>query len=524
LFVLPFESNSQNKNSPLLAQTLTTHVGKTNFVLERASIDELFVDITNHCYDKGRLASSAKFDSPKGNAHFDGEEKSYATCEEGQKLSTCCMERSVNQSSLQSWRNDTTICHEEESQISQYVNEDDDDVILALQHGCFVAKLIRQSVFDSLGFTLSVGISTSKLVSKLAASYGKPNGQGLILPTAIGKVMEETKIKKVRNFGGKIGKKIQTLLPPGEETMGSIARFLSLADLSAALGREMGQMVFDACRGEDGELVKETVGALTKSITAFKSFGPLSFPALEKWVVLLATDIVARVELDTKRNERYPKNCNIQYVYLSECDDRITRSIRVPFPPRVTPKSSFLSETKQKLVNRVRVALESKAHFPIHRLGLSAVDFEARPKCSIDSFFKVSSGTSPVPKDTVSSNHVVSAHSLTGSQCNTYSDSRNKTMMKMCNPKVHFDGIVSREKYEIQTNESRSFNKSGLTTGNLMESDHGDLAYAQRLQALYDRENNLALFVPSTLSKNAKKHENKRRRIDSFFLKKDKPR
>jgi len=32
-------------------------------------------------------------------------------------------------------------------------------------------------VLDTLGFTLSAGISTSKLVSKLAASYGKPNGQ-----------------------------------------------------------------------------------------------------------------------------------------------------------------------------------------------------------------------------------------------------------------------------------------------------------------------------------------------------------
>lgn len=58
----------------------------------------------------------------------------------------------------------------------------------ALVLGCHIARTVRKAVFDELGFTLSAGISTSKLVAKLGATYGKPNGQAVIFPGAITKV------------------------------------------------------------------------------------------------------------------------------------------------------------------------------------------------------------------------------------------------------------------------------------------------------------------------------------------------
>lgn len=58
----------------------------------------------------------------------------------------------------------------------------------ALVLGCHVARTVRRAVFDELRFTLSAGISNSKLVAKLGATYGKPNGQAVIFPGAITKV------------------------------------------------------------------------------------------------------------------------------------------------------------------------------------------------------------------------------------------------------------------------------------------------------------------------------------------------
>ena len=100
--------------------------------------------------------------------------------------------------------------------------------------------------------------------------------------------------------------------------MSSIEQFLSLNDLNRVLGYEYAKMVFDFCRGIDEEPVKETKGALSKSITAFKSFGPTNIHSLKKWITLLATDVFARVIADTKRNNRFPKSCTIQYYYRRE--------------------------------------------------------------------------------------------------------------------------------------------------------------------------------------------------------------
>lgn len=114
---------------------------------------------------------------------------------------------------------------------------------------------------------MSAGVSTNKLVSKLGASYGKPNGQAVIFPGAMEKLMAETQIRKARMLGGKLGKKVLSLLPESETTMGSIARLLSLDNLVQEIGEESGRWVFDACRGIDYEEVKATLKVLPKSIT-----------------------------------------------------------------------------------------------------------------------------------------------------------------------------------------------------------------------------------------------------------------
>ena len=94
--------------------------------------------------------------------------------------------------------------------------------------------------------------------------------------------MEETQIKKARMLGGKLGKRVSSLLPGSENenpTMGSIARLLSLNQLQKAIGEESGRWVFDACRGIDFEEVKATLRVLPKSITVREVFfcGVLSY-------------------------------------------------------------------------------------------------------------------------------------------------------------------------------------------------------------------------------------------------------
>mmetsp|Transcript_43277 Transcript_43277/g.50674 ORF Transcript_43277/g.50674 Transcript_43277/m.50674 type:complete len:453 (-) Transcript_43277:949-2307(-) len=251
-------------------------VGKGNFILERASIDELYLDVTDHCNEI--LSSSLKED--------------------------------------EEWKNDKCsplikISKEEYESVRSLDNGNED-----LWRGCEIAKEIRQFVFNRLGFTLSAGVSLNKTLAKLGAGYGKPNNQAIILPHLIPEVMKITKVRKVRNFGGKVGKKVISMLPENKDTMASVAEILTLDSLTKTLGIDMGRWVFDACRGIDNEVVKETVGILTKSITAFKSFPKADYNSITKWIVLLVTDIVNRVEQDTERNCRSPKSCTIQYTSI----------------------------------------------------------------------------------------------------------------------------------------------------------------------------------------------------------------
>jgi len=96
--------------------------------------------------------------------------------------------------------------------------------------------------------------------------------------------------------------------------MGAIVRLLTLEALSDALGASTARLIFNLSRGIDDEPVKSTVGALTKTITSYKSFPRvIDLIGLDKWIMLLANDLVSRVDLDLKRNHRFPKTCTVHF-------------------------------------------------------------------------------------------------------------------------------------------------------------------------------------------------------------------
>ena len=364
----------------------------SGYVLERASIDELFIDVTEFCYGvldrakrkKGDGACREKSNNNDENNGDDGKISKQSTSQKRRdEFQTNCLVESA--ASLK----ESVICHQNHIPPSHIQRLDivDDDA-MALQLGCHIAHTVRRKVFDTLGFTLSAGISTSKLVAKLAASYGKPNGQAIIYPEAISYVMEETEIRKARMLGGKLGKKVQSLLPPEiiaddkkKATLGCVARLLTLDDLVSGLGEENGRWVFDACRGIEHEEVKSTLKVLPKSITAFKSFPKVSYPELEKWTALLARDVMKRVQLDNARNYRIPRSVTVGYT-MKPGGSWIGKTFRLPFPT-----DRDFDARVQRLVDNTRKILTERGEKSFIRIGFSAIDFVERPKVGIDSFF-----------------------------------------------------------------------------------------------------------------------------------------
>lgn len=483
----------------VVLESLEELLGRGNFILERASIDELFFDVTSFCLkDQGSISG-------------DG-----------------IAER-------------VEIAAQETVMVGNAnVGENDPLDVQLLRRGCWVAKSIRQSVFDKLGFTLSAGISTSKLVAKLGASYGKPNGQAVIYPSAIPYVMNETPIRKVRNLGGKIGKSVVALFPANlEPTMGNLRDYLSLPELAKSLEFESAQRVFENARGIDNETVKETAGVLVKSITAFKSFFKASIgsPEVLKWINLLAVDVVNRVQQDMDRNCRYPKSCSVQYTVSQKVGaegrskDRTTKSIRIPFPNKheKDKQGTLAMRANDSILQREGTAF-------LHRIGLCAMDFETRAaNGGIASFFGMTSDSRKLPRIVVSPAAGIEEKYVgapVGESVMFSSDSGSITndslivesISPLLDPQCQREcgaltpsgdagtsmvdlGFASKEH---RTVESTSRLKKSISITKAAVED-SDMDFAKKLQATFDRENSLL----ATLER--RRPPPKRRKIDSFF-------
>lgn len=467
----------------VILDVLDSRVGKGNFVLEKASIDELYIDVTDHC----RNPDAAVW-----------------TVEEDEDRTTYVHETSsrgvVNYafSSLQeTTRRETVVCAKRMVDLDSS-NEDED--VHALQRGCVIARGIRKEVFDRLGFTLSAGISTNKLMAKLCATHGKPNGQAVAYTEAVPYILKETKIRKTRNLGGKIGKLVSELLPEGEDTMGSISRLLSLGDLSSCLGPEKARMVWNYSHGVDKELVKETKGALTKSITSFKSFVVQSREELTNWIRLLSSDLFLRVDLDTSRNNRFPTTCTVQYYVRGEDGKRNYKngkSVRVPFP--MGDKNS--SNRSTSLVQNVEDVLLSncKDVTAIVRIGLCAVNFHERAKTSIGSYFCTPKNEDSLLKKSNES-EITQDDSKTGV---------NDAVNELVESNVG-QGLASKNDEEV------------LTKVEAEKVLDPDLAYAQKLQAKFDREDNILSAMDKNRHFKAPTLRPKRAKLEHFFKPKSK--
>ena len=96
----------------------------------------------------------------------------------------------------------------------------EDDLLLRLRLGSHLAQHLRHQLEEHKGYTLTVGISTNKLVSKLVGNVNKPKGQTTLLPpynplpgiaeSNVTKFIDEHDIGKIPGIGFKMAQKIRS--------------------------------------------------------------------------------------------------------------------------------------------------------------------------------------------------------------------------------------------------------------------------------------------------------------------------
>lgn len=253
-------------------------------VIERASIDEAYIDLTNAVQERleklqGQPISADSLPStyieglPRGPTTEDAPEK-----------------EDIRKQGLLQW-------------LGSLERDDPTSPDLRLTVGAVIVEEMRAAIERKTGFQCSAGISHNKVLAKLACGLNKPNRQTLVSHGSVPQLFSQMPIRKIRSLGGKLGASVIDVL--GVEYMGDLTQFTE-AQLQSHFGEKNGSWLYAMCRGIEHDPVKPR--QLPKTIGCSKNFpGKTALATREQvqwWLLQLALELEERLTKDRTDNGR----------------------------------------------------------------------------------------------------------------------------------------------------------------------------------------------------------------------------
>jgi len=115
-----------------------------------------------------------------------------------------------------------------------------------------VAEAVQTAVRAATSLTCALGVSTSKVVAKIASDYRKPGGLTVVPAGTEARFLEPFPVRRLPGVGPKAEER---LVGAGIETVGALAA-LGDADLKHVLPGSLGRMLRDRARGIDPRLLE----------------------------------------------------------------------------------------------------------------------------------------------------------------------------------------------------------------------------------------------------------------------------
>lgn len=260
-------------------------------VIERASIDEAYMDLTSAVQERlQKLQGQPIAAEQLATTHIEG------FPDNPEALNTDGKEE-LRQHGLHQWL--------ESLPLGDTSNPD-----LQLTIGAVIMEEMRATVESVTGFRCSVGISHNKVLAKLACGRNKPNRQTVVSLSSVPQLFSTMPISNIRNLGGKLGASITELL--GVEYMGQLSQFSEL-QLQTHFGDKTGSWLYDLCRGIEHDPVKPR--QLPKSIGCSKNFpgrtALVSQKEVQHWLLQLAFELEERLTKDQEQNNRVAKQLSV---------------------------------------------------------------------------------------------------------------------------------------------------------------------------------------------------------------------
>lgn len=221
-----------------------------------------------------------------------------------------------------------------------------------------LAQQLKNSLRTTIKLSSTIGVSSNKLVSKIASDYKKPDGLTIIEPQDVESFLDPLPIRSIPGIGKKSEEKF---LEMNLETISQL-RSVDVFTLNGLFGRKVGSYIYNAARGIDEEPVSPRHDPIQYSRIVTLKQDSKDFDFLAKDLEKLCDDLHETI---IKDNILF-KSVGIQFVQSDLTNKTKSKTLRNP--------TSSLDELKKTVIQLLKDSLEDQK-LPIRRLGVRVSDF-----------------------------------------------------------------------------------------------------------------------------------------------------
>lgn len=234
-----------------------------------------------------------------------------------------------------------------------------------------LGQQIKNSIREKTKLSCSIGISSNKLISKIASDFQKPDGLTAVSPDKTDEFLEQLQIRAIPGIGKKTEKRFSEM---NLETISDVKN-LDVFTLNKEFGRKSGTYIYNAVRGIDTEPVKEREPSIqySKIMTLKKNSKDYEFLSES------LDDLCNEVYEVVKKNNRMFKSVGVHFVQSDLANKSKSKMLRNP--------TQSLEELKKASEQLLKEALENQTN-TIRRLGVKVAELsEIQGQSDITSYF-----------------------------------------------------------------------------------------------------------------------------------------
>ncbi len=238
-------------------------------------------------------------------------------------------------------------------------------------NGSHLAQQLKNAIRGTTKLSTTVGISSNKLVSKIASGFKKPDGLTVIEPDKIESFLEPLPIGTIPGIGKKTEDRFH------EMNLDTIAQLktLDVFSLNGMFGRKIGTYIYNAARGIDEEPVSPRHDPIQYSRIITLKQDSTDYDFLAADLDKLCEDVHDSI---TKDNLVF-RSIGIQFVQSDLSNKTRSKTLK--------NSTSMLDELKKTALQLLRESLVDQK-LPIRRLGVRVSDLsQASGQVDISHYF-----------------------------------------------------------------------------------------------------------------------------------------